>query len=97
MLNDTKCDPIRRASRFSNAMSAAVPAYETNRDFKRYDIVFFPILERAHYYLLVFELKNIAIMLIDNDKKRGRRTCKDHADFHKKDTVHKYVSCFNHI
>ncbi|KAL8233900.1 hypothetical protein R6Q59_020000 [Mikania micrantha] len=35
------------------------------QDLKPYDLVFFPILERKHFYAVVFELKNPAIYLLD--------------------------------
>ncbi|KAL8260092.1 hypothetical protein R6Q59_028045 [Mikania micrantha] len=36
------------------------------QDLKSFDLVFFPILEGNHFYVIVFEFKNPAIYLLDN-------------------------------
>ncbi|KAD5507458.1 hypothetical protein E3N88_15161 [Mikania micrantha] len=63
MLNKEGVDPKQRLEKFTNNMSGMIGA---NNNIKVFDMVFFPILEFGHYYLLVFELKNSAISVIDN-------------------------------
>ncbi|KAD4179190.1 hypothetical protein E3N88_27781 [Mikania micrantha] len=62
---------------------------------KIFDMVFFPILEFNHYYLLVFELKNCAISVIDNFHESIPLVgVKDSADYYLKDSPYKVKDIF---
>ncbi|KAI3723995.1 hypothetical protein L2E82_35759 [Cichorium intybus] len=41
------------------------------QDFQKVDLVFFPIHQSGHYYLIVFDLRKPAFILIDNIKRRN--------------------------
>ncbi|KAI3767748.1 hypothetical protein L2E82_18128 [Cichorium intybus] len=44
------------------------------QDFQKVDLVFFPIHQSGHYYLIVFDLRKPAFILIDNIKRRNNST-----------------------
>ncbi|KAL8252281.1 hypothetical protein R6Q59_035974 [Mikania micrantha] len=52
--------------KINKMMLQAVGEMKQLQDLKSFDLVFFPILESNHFYVIVFELKNPAIYLLDN-------------------------------
>ncbi|KAI3767647.1 hypothetical protein L2E82_17956 [Cichorium intybus] len=44
------------------------------QDFQKVDLVFFPIHQSGHYYLIVFDLRKPVFILIDNIKMRNNST-----------------------
>ncbi|KAL8201834.1 hypothetical protein R6Q57_010981 [Mikania cordata] len=87
MLNKEGVDPKQRLEKFTTNMSGMIGA---NNNLKAFDMVFFPILELSHYYLLVFELKNYAISVIDNFHESIPLVgVKDNADYYMKDSPYK--------
>ncbi|KAD3336799.1 hypothetical protein E3N88_32318 [Mikania micrantha] len=87
MLNQDGVDPKQRLEKFTTNMSEITGA---NNNLKVFDIVFFPILEFSHYYLLVFELKNSAISVIDNFHESIPLVgVKGSADYYLKDSLYK--------
>ncbi|KAJ0933732.1 putative papain-like cysteine peptidase superfamily [Helianthus annuus] len=51
---------------FSSALRVVLEEKEELMDLKEYGNLIFPILERGHYYLVCFDLKNLAITVINN-------------------------------
>ncbi|KAD4887920.1 hypothetical protein E3N88_19992 [Mikania micrantha] len=74
-------------------MLHAVGGIKEVQDLKPYDLAFFPILERKHFYAVVFELKNPAIYLLNN-MQQGETvvTMKDDKGYSLKSIPYK-VSC----
>ncbi|KAI3754456.1 hypothetical protein L1987_54240 [Smallanthus sonchifolius] len=59
-------------------------------DLKGYDLVFFPLLENRHYYVIVFELKNPAIYILNYmHEDETVVSMKDDDNYFKKDTPYK--------
>ncbi|KAD3066953.1 hypothetical protein E3N88_34833 [Mikania micrantha] len=87
MLNKEGVDPKQRLEKFTTNMSGMIGA---NNNLKAFDMIFFPILEFSHYYLLVFELKNPAIFVIDNFHESIPLVgVKDNVDYYMKDSPYK--------
>ncbi|KAL8209499.1 hypothetical protein R6Q57_006231 [Mikania cordata] len=74
-------------------MLHAVGGIKEVQDLKPYDLVFFQILERKHFYVVVFELKNPAIYLLDN-MQQGETvvTMKDDKDYSLESIPYKMAS-----
>ncbi|KAD7479091.1 hypothetical protein R6Q59_006445 [Mikania micrantha] len=71
-------------------MLQAVGGMKQLQDLKSFDLVFFPILEGNHFYVIVFEFKNPAIYVLDNMQHGvSPVTYKDDSDYHKKSTPYK--------
>ncbi|KAD0111626.1 hypothetical protein E3N88_44776 [Mikania micrantha] len=87
ILNKEGVDPKQRLEKFTTNMSGMIGS---NNNLKAFDMVFFPILEFSHYYLLVFELKNPAISVIDNFHESIPLVgVKDNVDYYRKDSPYK--------
>jgi Ulp1 family protease len=56
----------KRVAKFIDNMRRAVNGNEALFDLRSFDLVFIPIHECGHYYLVVFELKYPGIWVIDN-------------------------------
>ncbi|KAI3775811.1 hypothetical protein L1987_45565 [Smallanthus sonchifolius] len=56
----------KRMEAFAKNMLAVVEGFEVKLDLKSYDLVFYPVLEKHHFYLICFNLKFPAISVIDN-------------------------------
>ncbi|KAL8232465.1 hypothetical protein R6Q57_002243 [Mikania cordata] len=92
MLNKEGVDPKQRLEKFTTNMSGKMGA---NNNLKAFDMVFFPILEFSHYYLLVFELKNPTISVINNFHESIPLVgMKDSADYYMKDSPCKVKQIF---
>ncbi|KAL8243382.1 hypothetical protein R6Q59_009640 [Mikania micrantha] len=64
-------------------------------DLKPVDIVFFPIIEYNHYYLVIFELRNSGICVIDNfDDSVPLVGLRDNEDYFQKDSPYKLKDLF---
>ncbi|KAD3641993.1 hypothetical protein E3N88_31217 [Mikania micrantha] len=105
MLYQDDVDPNQRVDKFSTNMNGVIAGVTNDIPFakdkadvnnlKMFDMVFFPILEFNHYYLLVFELKNCAISVIDNFHESIPLVgVKDSADFYLKDSPYKVKEMF---
>ncbi|KAK9049738.1 hypothetical protein SSX86_031293 [Deinandra increscens subsp. villosa] len=95
MWEDKDVDNSTRKKWFSKVMFQNVGKVESRRGMKCFDLVVFPILENSHYYLVVFELKNLGIYLIDNiHSDETVVACKDKKEFHQKDTGYKLKDLF---
>ena len=81
-----------RMHKFRLGIKGAVNSAEKVPDFRNHDIVFFPILEHKHFYLLVFELRDPGIYVVDNDKARQGQLIEDSVYYLHKDTPYKFVS-----
>ncbi|KAL8241590.1 hypothetical protein R6Q59_011892 [Mikania micrantha] len=66
VLNQEGINHQERLDKFSTNMDGLIKGDLKLADLKLFDMVFFPVLEFNHYYLIVFELKNYAISVIDN-------------------------------
>ncbi|KAI3687066.1 hypothetical protein L1987_80757 [Smallanthus sonchifolius] len=66
MLKDKETDWPKRMERFILNMNRAVCWNTSLIDLRAIDMVFLPMLENDHYYLIVFELKHPSISVIDN-------------------------------
>ncbi|KAI3704125.1 hypothetical protein L1987_74339 [Smallanthus sonchifolius] len=78
---------------FSKQMPENLGRDKGRMDLKGYDLVFFPLLENGHYYVIVFELKNPAIYIPDNmHEDETVVSMKDDANYFKKDTPYKVAS-----
>ncbi|KAI3827714.1 hypothetical protein L1987_01797 [Smallanthus sonchifolius] len=64
MLKDPETDWTKRMERFILNMNRAVYWNPALMDLRGIDMVFMPMLEHDHYYLIVFELKHIAISVM---------------------------------
>ncbi|MFS7994002.1 putative Ulp1 protease family catalytic domain, papain-like cysteine peptidase superfamily [Helianthus anomalus] len=64
-------------------------------DLKEYRNLIFPILERSHFYLVCFVLKNMAITVIDNmHQSESPVKVVNNNDFFLKSTLMKVVSVY---
>ncbi|KAL8260976.1 hypothetical protein R6Q59_025025 [Mikania micrantha] len=103
LLNQNDVDPNQRVDKFATNRNGVIAGVVKEMGFakdkpdinnlKMFDMVFFPILEFNHYYLLVFELENCAILVIDNFHESIPLVgVKDSADYYLKDSPYKVVS-----
>ncbi|KAM0044428.1 putative Ulp1 protease family catalytic domain, papain-like cysteine peptidase superfamily [Helianthus debilis subsp. tardiflorus] len=83
-----------RMHKFRLGIKGAVNIGENVPDFRNQDIVFFPILEHKHFYLLVFELRDPGIYVVDNDKARQGQLIEDSVYYLHKDTAYKIKYMF---
>ncbi|KAL9992575.1 putative Ulp1 protease family catalytic domain, papain-like cysteine peptidase superfamily [Helianthus debilis subsp. tardiflorus] len=83
-----------RMHKFRLGIKGAVNRVDYVPDFRNQDIVFFPILEHKHFYLLVFELRDPGIYVIDNDKARQGQLIEDSVYYLHKDTAYKIKDMF---
>ncbi|KAL8188861.1 hypothetical protein R6Q57_029616 [Mikania cordata] len=90
MLNKDDVNDDMRLVTLNKMMLHAVDGIKEVQDLKPCDLVFFPILERKHFYAMVFELKNPAIYLLDN-MQQGETvvTIKDDEDYSLKSIPYK--------
>ncbi|KAD3336645.1 hypothetical protein E3N88_32164 [Mikania micrantha] len=90
MFNKDDVNDDMRLVTLNKMMLHAVGGIKELQDLKPYDLVFFPILERKHFYAIVFELKNPAIYLLDN-MQQGETvvTIKDDEDYSLKSIPYK--------
>lgn len=95
MLNDEQMDDTTRSLMFQSNLMAMLSEFEHGvMDLKTFDIVLFPIVEKDHYYLVCFDLKNPAIQVIDNiHESHSFVGLEDAEDYKLKDTVLKVVIC----
>ncbi|KAI3782292.1 hypothetical protein L2E82_12332 [Cichorium intybus] len=56
----------KRYKMFVDRMNEYIEKYKQCTNFKDVDLVFFPVLEFEHYYLIVFDLKKSQCVIIDN-------------------------------
>ncbi|KAD7477304.1 hypothetical protein E3N88_00440 [Mikania micrantha] len=64
-------------------------------DLRKYDLIFFPIIEAGHFYLVVFDFKSVAVTIIDNMVEEDSLVgLKDNTDFFEKDTSFKVKQIF---
>ncbi|KAL8205249.1 hypothetical protein R6Q57_008800 [Mikania cordata] len=76
--------------KINKMMLQAVGRMKQLQDLKSFDLVFFPILEGNHFYVIVFKFTNPAIYLLDNMHHGvSPVTYKDDSDYHKKSTPYK--------
>ncbi|KAI3717763.1 hypothetical protein L1987_69575 [Smallanthus sonchifolius] len=69
-------------------------------DLRGIDMVFIPMLEHDHYYLIVFELKHTAISVIDNFSDAYPLVhLNDHENYFQKDSAYKviFVKYLKHV
>ncbi|KAJ0614128.1 putative Ulp1 protease family catalytic domain, papain-like cysteine peptidase superfamily [Helianthus annuus] len=83
-----------RMHKFRLGIKGAVNRVDCVPDFRNQDIVFFPILEHKHFYLVVFELRDPGIYVIDNDKARQGQLIEDSVYYLHKDTAYKIKDMF---
>ncbi|KAJ0613325.1 putative Ulp1 protease family catalytic domain, papain-like cysteine peptidase superfamily [Helianthus annuus] len=83
-----------RMHKFRLGIKGAVNRVDYVPDFRNQDIVFFPILEHKHFYLLVFELRDPGIYVVDNDKARQGQLIEDSVYYLHKDTAYKIKDMF---
>ncbi|KAM0051861.1 putative papain-like cysteine peptidase superfamily [Helianthus debilis subsp. tardiflorus] len=85
LLTDSTYDDDERMKTFRERMMGA-GAYELIG----FKMLFFPILENDQYYLIVFNLENVAITVIDHKPDRTPLVgIRDHQDYYNKDTPYK--------
>ncbi|KAI3754577.1 hypothetical protein L1987_54364 [Smallanthus sonchifolius] len=95
MLKDQETNWTKRMERFILNMNRAVYWNPTLMDLRGIDMVFMPMLEHDHYYLIVFELKHIAISVIDNfNDGYPLVRLDDHANYFEKDLSYKGKEIF---
>ncbi|KAI3754697.1 hypothetical protein L1987_54485 [Smallanthus sonchifolius] len=76
-------------------MNRAVYWNPSLMDLRGIDMVFMPMLEHVHYYLIVFELKHIAILVIDNFSDAYPLVhLGDHENYFEKDSAYKVKEIF---
>lgn len=56
----------RRYKRFVDLMNEHIRKYELCTNFNDIDLVFFPVIDIEHYYLIVFDFKKHDCVIIDN-------------------------------
>ncbi|KAJ0797195.1 putative Ulp1 protease family catalytic domain, papain-like cysteine peptidase superfamily [Helianthus annuus] len=83
-----------RMHKFRVGIKGAVNSAEKVPDFRKQDIVLFPILEQKHFYLLVFELWDPGIYVVNNDKGRQAQPIEDSVYYLHKDTPYKFKDMF---
>ncbi|KAD0618057.1 hypothetical protein E3N88_43972 [Mikania micrantha] len=95
VLNQEGISHQERLDKFSTNMDGLIKGDLKLSDLKLFDMVFFPVLEFNHYYLIVFELKNSAISVIDNFHESiplvGLR---DNTNYYLKDSPYKVKDVF---
>ncbi|KAD3337024.1 hypothetical protein E3N88_32544 [Mikania micrantha] len=95
VLNQERVNHQERLDKFTENMDGLVKGDLKLADLKLFDMVFFPVLEFNHYYLINFELKNSAISVIDNFHESiplvGLRY---NADYYLKDSPYKVKDVF---
>lgn len=92
MLNKNTTN-AKRLEAFEKNMKHVVEGNEESLDLRKFDLVFFPILEKHHFYLIVFDLKNPSISVIDNmHLSSSLIKMKDNTRFLSKGTPFKVVS-----
>jgi len=84
-----------RVACFKSGLSGAVCGVEAKLYLRSFDMVFVPLLEAEHYYLLVFDMKHQDICVIDNiAEKRSPVKVVDNEDYERKSTPYKVVRIF---
>ncbi|KAI3713124.1 hypothetical protein L1987_71696 [Smallanthus sonchifolius] len=92
--NRTDLSPDERYERFRRNMYGGISGNKMMNEMKQFDIILFPILEHGHYYLLNFDLKNVAITVIGNfHESIALVGIKDSEDYFKNDSTYKIVDC----
>ncbi|KAI3763181.1 hypothetical protein L1987_53632 [Smallanthus sonchifolius] len=92
MLKELETNWTKRMERFILNMNRAVYWNLALMDLRGIDMVFMPMLEHDHYYLIVFELKHIAISVIDNFSDAYPLVrLDDHENYFEKDLSYKVV------
>ncbi|MFS7959889.1 putative papain-like cysteine peptidase superfamily [Helianthus anomalus] len=88
MLTTSIYDDNKRLEMFTSGLMVVLEEREELMDVKHYGNLIFPIPERLHFYLVCFDLKNLAITVIDN-----MHPCESHV---KKDVVVKFLKRVRH-
>ncbi|KAI3694887.1 hypothetical protein L1987_77869 [Smallanthus sonchifolius] len=92
MMKDKETEWPKRMERFILNMNRAVYWNPALMDLRGIDMVFIPMLEHDHYYLIVFELKHTAISVIDNSSDAYPLVhLNDHENYFQKDSAYKVV------
>ncbi|KAI3773487.1 hypothetical protein L1987_48017 [Smallanthus sonchifolius] len=95
MLQDKETDWPKRMERFILNMNRAVCWNTYLIDLRAIDMVFLPMLENDHYYLIVFELKHPGISVIDNFSDAYPLVrLSVHEDYFEKDPTYKVKEIF---
>ncbi|KAL8258449.1 hypothetical protein R6Q59_030490 [Mikania micrantha] len=95
MLTDRKSQRADRMKSMSKHMLRVVGRNEKLLDLRKYDLIFFPIIETGHFYLVVFDFKSVAVTIIDNMVEEDSLVgLKDDTDFFEKDTSFKVKQIF---
>jgi hypothetical protein len=100
MINNSEPDDGKRIAKFIDNMRRAVNGNEALFDLRSFDLVFIPIHEHGHYYLVAFELKYPGIWVIDNLNEYVLLVkLKDSDDYFQKEASYKVVrhNSFNDI
>jgi len=92
-LSEKEFDDEKRLENFKKHLIEVVERNQEKMTLREYTLILFPILERAHFYLLSFDLKTLAITAIDNMvPEESVLQLVEHEDFNKKSTPMKVVS-----
>ncbi|KAI3820066.1 hypothetical protein L1987_13922 [Smallanthus sonchifolius] len=95
MLKDKQTDWSKRMKRFILNMNRAVYWNPALMDLRGIDMVFIPMLEHDHYYLIVFELKHPTISVIDNFSDAYLLVrLNNHEDYFEKESAYKVKEIF---
>ncbi|KAI3821120.1 hypothetical protein L1987_08677 [Smallanthus sonchifolius] len=95
MLKYKETDWPKRIERFILNMNRAAYWNPAFLDLRGIDMVFIPMLEHDHYYLIVFELKHTTISVIDNfSDPYPLVRLNDHEDYFEKDSPCKVKEIF---
>ncbi|KAL8237745.1 hypothetical protein R6Q59_018826 [Mikania micrantha] len=95
VLNQEGISHQERLDKFSTNMDGLIKGDLKLSDLKLFHMVFFPVLEFNHYYLIVFELKNFAISVIDNFHESIPLVgLQDNTDYYLKDSPYKVKDVF---
>ncbi|MFS7918504.1 putative Ulp1 protease family catalytic domain, papain-like cysteine peptidase superfamily [Helianthus anomalus] len=66
ILTNTQYNDTGRLEKFSSALLMALNKGESLLNLAGYTVIVFPILENNHFYLVSFDMENLAISVIDN-------------------------------
>jgi hypothetical protein len=90
-VSDVKEDDERLIQLMTTYLNVATDGHKELHDLKQVDLVMFPVLEKSHYYLVCFDLKNPNISVIDN-MASSVVSLVDDPEYSRKDTTFKLVS-----
>ncbi|KAD3067820.1 hypothetical protein E3N88_35700 [Mikania micrantha] len=95
MLNNMESSKDKRYNKFKSNIQGALRKNIELLDLKPLVMVFFPIMEYNHYYLVIFELRNPRIFVSDNfDDSVPLVGLRNHEDYFQKDSPYKLKDLF---